>query len=283
MRHFRASDGAELAYSRNGAGSPSIVFVHGWQAEGDVWMPIVEALGPSVDTISVDLRGFGESRAAAGPFSLERCAADLRELIETLGIAPVVIAGHSMGATVALRLAVDTPQLACGLVLIAPVPASGGGYSPKGEAYLKATAGDPAAARNWLGRTFARAPDETALERLCAAAAKTDRAAALESFESWAYADFAESTRSILAPALVIAPQYDNPDVSYLKVAALLSNARYVALLGCAHYAIVEKPREIAELILTSFETRAARAPQDDTEIWPSAQDDSAPQDDTLR
>jgi lipase len=172
----------------------------------------------------------------------------------------VAIVGHSMGATVALRLAVDAPQLVRALVLIAPVPAGGGGYSPKGEAYLKATAGDPVAARNWLARTFAGAPDEAALERLCAAAAKADRAAALESFESWAHADFADSTRSILAPALVIAPQHDNPDLYHLKVAALLSNARYVALLGCGHYAIVEKPREIAELMRSSFDFA-----QDDT------------------
>lgn len=249
MLHFRASDGAELSYSRSGAGLPSVVFVHGWQAEGGVWAPIAGALGPDVDTIAVDLRGSGESRAARGPFSLERYSADLRGLIEMLGVAPAVFVGHSMGATVALRLAVDAPELVRGLVLIAPVPASGGGYSPKGEAYLRSTAGDPVAARNWLSHTFATIPERAVLESLCAAAAKTARETALESFESWAHADFAESTQSIAAPALVIAPERDNPQANESKVAALLPNSRHVVLPDSAHYAIVEKPREIAELI----------------------------------
>lgn len=270
MQHFRASDAAELAYAESGSGSPAIVFIHGWQAEGAVWASVVEALGPSARLVSVDLRGSGESRTAAGPYNLERYAADLRELIEARGLAPAVLVGHSMGATVALRLAVDAPQLVRGLVLIAPVPASGGGYSPKGEAYLKATAGDPTAARNWLSRTFASAPDETILGRLCAAAAKTERATALESFESWAHADFAESTRSISAPALVVGPQHDNPDVSENTVAAFLPNAVFVPLPETAHYAILEKPDAIADWIwefVASFGSA-----QDDND---SAQDDN--------
>ncbi len=259
MQLFRASDGAELAYFERGTSLPAIVFVHGWQGDNTAWAGIVDALGPTARTLSVDLRGSGESRAAAGPYNLERFATDLRELIEARGLAPAVLAGHSMGATVALRLAVDAPGVVAGLILIAPVPASGGGYSPKGEAYLKSTAGDPVAVRKWLARTFAGAPDETALGRLCASAAMTGREAALESFESWAHADFAEATRAISAPVLVIAPQHDIPEVPETKVAALLRNARYVVVPDSAHYAIVEKPREIAAMIREFMDTEMTR------------------------
>ena len=249
MRYFRASDGAQLAFAESGSGRPIVVFVHGWQGDHTVWRDVIEALGPQVRALAVDLRGSGDSRDAAGPYRLERFAADLRELTNELELNPVVLVGHSMGATVALRFALDAPTMTRGLVLIAPVPASGGGYSPKGEAYLRATAGDPAAARNWLSRTFAGAPDKAALERLCDAAAKSARNSALESFESWAHADFAEETREIQAPVLVIAPEDDAPDASERKVAALLPKVRHVVLADCAHYAIVEKPKEIASLI----------------------------------
>jgi 3-oxoadipate enol-lactonase len=141
--------------------------------------------------------------------------------------------------------------------LIAPVPASGGGFSPKGEAYLRATAGDPAAVRGWLARTLA-GPNDAILDRLCAAAASTPRHNALESFESWANADFAEATRTIRAPVLVIAPAGDLPEAARDRVAALLPNARYVVVPECAHYAILEKPNEIAELI-RSFDFGATR------------------------
>jgi pimeloyl-ACP methyl ester carboxylesterase len=249
MRYFRASDGAELAFAESASGTPALVFVHGWQADHAVWRDAIDFLGPKMHTVAVDLRGSGESRNAAQPYRLERFAADLRELVDALQLGSVVVVGHSMGATVALRFAVDAPEATRGLVLIAPVPASGGAYSAKGEAYLRATAGDPVAARNWLARTFAHVPDEATLERVCAAAAKTGRDVALESFESWAHADFAEATRAIKASALVIAPEHDVPEVHERKVAALLPNARYVVLPECAHYALLEKPREIAELI----------------------------------
>jgi pimeloyl-ACP methyl ester carboxylesterase len=246
MHHFRASDGAELAFDERGEGRPALVFVHGWQGDHTVWHDVIAELGPQAHAVAVDLRGSGGSRTAVGPYRLEQFAADLRALIDELEAGPVVLIGHSMGATVALRFALDAPQATRGLVLIAPVPASGGGYSAKGEAYLRSTAGDPVAARNWLTRTFAGAPDEPALRRLCDAAAKTERGSALESFESWAHANFADETRKIQAPVLVIAPEHDAPEASDRKVAALLPDARRVVLADCAHYAIVEKPHEIA-------------------------------------
>jgi pimeloyl-ACP methyl ester carboxylesterase len=96
---------------------------------------------------------------------------------------------------------------------------------------------------------FAGETDAALLQRLCDAAGKTPRDAALESFESWANADFAEATRTISAPAVVVAPERDNPETYQRKVAALLPNARFVELPDCGHYAIVERPREIAKLI----------------------------------
>ncbi len=226
-----------------------IVFVHGWQADRRVWRDVIAALEPPLRPIAVDLRGSGERASVPGPYTLERFAADLRDQAEELGLGPLVVAGHSMGATVALRFAVDYPQLTRGLVLIAPVPASGGGYSPKGEAYLRATAGDPAAVRKWLAKTFAKQPDDATLDALCEAAAATPAGAALESFESWAFADFAEATRSIAVPVLVIAPELDAPENVERKVSALLPNAQHTVLAGAAHYAILEKSREIARTI----------------------------------
>lgn len=249
MEWFRADDGAELAFVESGFGEPALMFVHGWQADHTVWAGVIDALGPQMHTIAADLRGSGESMRASGPYRLERFARDLHALINARGVGPVVVVGHSMGGTVALRFAVDFPQATRGLVLVAPVPASGGGYSQKGEAYLRATAGDPAAVRNWLARTLANPSESPTLDGLCAIAAKADRDVTLECFESWAHADFAAQTQSIEAPTLVIAPENDAPEAAEQRVAALLSHARLVTLSGAAHYAILEQPKEIAALI----------------------------------
>lgn len=249
MQRFRASDGVEFAYIEQGSGDARLLFVHGWQADHTVWNDVIAELGSGARSVTVDLRGSGASSGAGGPHNLERYAADLRELIEALGIGPVVVVGHSMGATVALRLAVDAPELVRGLILVAPIPAGGAGFSPKGADYLRATAGNPTAARKWLSAMFAGEPDAAVLQRLCDAAGKTPRDAALESFESWVNADFAEATRAISAPAIVVAPERDNPETYQRKVAALLPNARFVELRDCGHYAMVERPGEVAALI----------------------------------
>jgi 3-oxoadipate enol-lactonase len=249
MESFRADDGAELAFVESGAGRPALVFVHGWQADHTVWTGVIDALGPQRHTLALDLRGSGESMRVKGPYCLERFARDLHELIAARSVGPAVVAGHSMGATVALRFAVDYPQATRGLVLVAPVPASGGGYSQKGEAYLRAIAGDPVAVRNWLARTLANPADGPTLEHLCAVAAKSQRGAALECFESWAHADFAAQTQGIEAPVLVIAPENDAPEAAEQRVAALLPHAQLVTLARAAHYAILEQPKEIAALI----------------------------------
>jgi pimeloyl-ACP methyl ester carboxylesterase len=260
MHFVRASDGARLAFSDAGSGAVTLLLVHGWQADHSVWQDIVAALGAGVRTLAVDLRGSGASRGAPGPYRLERFAADLRDLIDTLALGPVVVVGHSMGATIALRFAVDAPQATLGLVLIAPVPAGGAGFSPKGAAYLRATAGDPVAAKNWLARTLAGTPDDATLERIHSAAVRTAPEVSLESFDSWAYADFAEATRTITVPALVIAPVYDAPDAADRKVAALLRNAEYVVLPETAHYAIVEQPAAIAALVRNFVDRLRVRA-----------------------
>lgn len=154
-----------------------------------------------------------------------------------------------MGATVALRLAVDAPHLVRGLVLVAPVPPSGAALTEKGAGYLRATVGDAGAARKWLAKTFLREPPDETLDRLTLAAARTSHEAALQSFESWTGARFAEAAKKITTPAIVVAPEHDNPRLYEEKVASVLPNARFVVLTDSAHYAILEKPREIAEII----------------------------------
>ncbi len=206
-------------------------------------------LGAGVRTIAVDLPGFGGSNTLAGPYDLDRFAGELRALLASLATGPVVVVGHSMGAKVALRLAVEAPEMVRGLVLVAPVPIGPAGFTEKGQAYLRATAGDPVRLRAWLAKTIADPPDDATLDRLCAVAAQSPPAAVLESLESWMYADLAEKAQGVAVPAVVIASALDAPEAAQSKVAALLPDARFVVVPDAAHYAILERPGAIASRI----------------------------------
>lgn len=248
MQRFSANDGAELAYDERGSGDARLLFVHGWQGDRSVWDRVTGALGSGTRAISVDLRGSGESKEAPGPYTVERFAEDLGELIVGLDFAPAVVIGHSMGAKIAVHLAAKSPELVAALVLLAPVPIGPAEFSEKGSAFLRSTVDDPAAARTWLSRMFDESGSD-ALEHACASGARASRAAMLESFDSWTGADFSDAAHAITVPTLVIAPDRDNPEMQNARVAALIPNARFTLLAGAGHYGQLERPAEVAELI----------------------------------
>ncbi|VDC26042.1 alpha/beta fold hydrolase [Pseudogemmobacter humi] len=100
-------------------GARPLLALHCALAHGGAWAPLAGAL-PGVELIAPDLPGHGDSAAMPE-------GADFHEL--TTGVAaelaarqaPVDLIGHSFGATVALRLALERPELVRSLTLVEPV------------------------------------------------------------------------------------------------------------------------------------------------------------------
>jgi pimeloyl-ACP methyl ester carboxylesterase len=71
--------------------------------------------------ITLECRGHGQSEAGdTARFSIKTFADDVAALIEASRLAPLVIGGISMGAAIALQLAVRRPELVRGLILARP-------------------------------------------------------------------------------------------------------------------------------------------------------------------
>jgi lipase len=143
--------GGTLRALRFGAGPRVILAAHGITASAMSFQTVARHLPDGWSLVAVDLRGRGGSAGLPGPYGISAHAADLAVVAEYLG-APVVLAGQSMGAYVALRAAATRPELFTRLVLIdgglpLPVPAE---FDP--DQLLELTVG-PALAR--LRQTFA--------------------------------------------------------------------------------------------------------------------------------
>ena len=250
MPTFHTGDGAELSYVERGPrGGIAILFLHGWQGAAAVWEPIVERLGNRHRTIALDIRGFGASNEAPGPFRVETFSDDLSALVASLDLDPLVVVGHSMGAAIAQRFAIDRPDAVEGLVLVAPVPASGVPFPPNVDAMFRATAGNPEKANAWLGLLTAAEPTPEARTLMRAAAAATP---ALESFDSWSHANFADEAATIETPTLVIAPAADRPmtpDFVRENVARVIAGSRLEIVADAGHYVTLEQPDRVAVLI----------------------------------
>jgi pimeloyl-ACP methyl ester carboxylesterase len=116
------SDGVTLSGESAGSGSP-IVLLHGLTATRRYVVMGSRALERSGHRVlSYDARGHGRSTPAAhsGDYGYERLAADLEEVLDALGVARAAVAGASMGAHTALRLALRRPGRVAALGLITP-------------------------------------------------------------------------------------------------------------------------------------------------------------------
>lgn len=86
------------------AGGMPLLAVHGITANHRAWELVASAL-PGTRVIAPDLRGRGRSGDLPGPFALTDQADDLARMLDALGVERAAVAGHSMGAFVAVRFA----------------------------------------------------------------------------------------------------------------------------------------------------------------------------------
>jgi len=132
-----------------------LLAIHGITANHLAWQLVADAL-PETRVIAPDLRGRGRSGHLPGPYRLNDHADDLVRLLDALGVERATVAGHSMGAFVAVRLAERHPDRADRLVLIdGGLPLAWPAGIPREQ--VAETVLGPALAR--LRRTFA-SPEE---------------------------------------------------------------------------------------------------------------------------
>jgi lipase len=97
-----------------------VLAVHGVTASLMTWRTVARKLAASSHTtlLAPDLRGRGSSAKLPGPFGISVHIDDLIAVLDHSGARQAVVVGHSMGAYVAARLAVEHPERVAGLVLL---------------------------------------------------------------------------------------------------------------------------------------------------------------------
>ncbi len=100
-------------------GAPWVLLIHGTGAASHSWRGLIPRLTPAWRVIAPDLPGHGFTRSPGShPLSLGSMAADIAALCAARGAAPDLIVGHSAGAAIALRLALDGRVRPRALVLV---------------------------------------------------------------------------------------------------------------------------------------------------------------------
>ncbi len=120
-------DGLTIRYRAAGQGpgqgpGPGVVLLHCSSSHSGQWRALSAALADDFTTLAPDLHGYGRSDPLPrdGQPYFMRDAAIVAALAARHG-APLHLVGHSLGGTVALRVALRQPHLVASLTLIEPV------------------------------------------------------------------------------------------------------------------------------------------------------------------
>lgn len=228
--------------------APTVVLVHGAGMDSRIWTAQCDALAAAGRrVIAVDLPGHGGSDGPA--LGSPQAMADwLAEVLDVLEISSVAIAGHSMGALVALEAAARHPEHVHGLALLGAAPR----MPVHPDLLALAEANDLRAADmivKW-GHAPAKpdrpnaAPAEMleTVRRLLAASRSgvlyTDLSACND------YTGGAEAGARVTCPTLLLLGDEDKmtPAKAGRKLAETIPNAEVVELDGCGHMTMVEAP-----------------------------------------
>jgi pimeloyl-ACP methyl ester carboxylesterase len=102
-----------------GGNGPTIVLLHGFAANKEVWLETAKLLTPHFHVIIPDLPGWGESsREPDASYNVDAQAARLDAFVQTLGLQRFVLVGHSLGGAIAGVYATEHPEHVAELALV---------------------------------------------------------------------------------------------------------------------------------------------------------------------
>ena len=268
-----AVDGARLFYRVVGAGSDTIVVVHGGPGfTMDYFLHDLEPLATRHTVVFYDQRGTGRSTLVSDSSALtgERFADDLEAIRRHFKLNKVNVLGHSWGVGVAALYALKYPDHVSRFILVGSIPlrrssladafeklnASRDSVSRRRMAELRqARLADPGDAKAchayyaiWFEPFFG---NRSAVSRsrgdFCAGTPEARRNK-IRSVDRYVFAslgdwDWSSSLRSFTPPTLVIHGTLDPlPVAGAREWAALLPNARILELEGIGHFPYLESP-----------------------------------------
>jgi len=269
LSRFVDSGGIRWHVQQSGSGPP-LLLVHGTAASTHSWRDLWPALAERFTVIAADLPGHAfTGTAPASRCSLRGMSQALAELLATLEIAPQYCIGHSAGAAILCRMALDRLIAPLGIVSI------NGAFLPLGGApgVLFAPIAKLIGANALVPRLISwRGGDAAAVERVIAGTgSRLDRtgiewyarlvrepshiAGALAMMGNWNLQNFERELAHLSTPLHLFVGARDRavPPAQALRIRERLPQAEVTQLAGLGHLAHEEAPRDVGPLLLRAL------------------------------
>jgi pimeloyl-ACP methyl ester carboxylesterase len=261
--------GEQLAVRDEGQGE-ALLLIHGMAGSSHTWRAVMPQLSKKYRVIAPDLLGHGQSAKPRTDYSLGAFAVCLRDLLDELEVESATVVGHSLGGGIAMQFLYQHPDYCRRLVLI-----SSGGLGPDvgwilrllaapgAELVMPAIAPSPVlragnSVRSWLSSLGLRSPRGAEIWNAYSSFSdRQTRDAFLRTLRS--VVDYRGQSVSALnrlqvradMPTLAIWGEEDTiipVDHAYSALRAR-PDCRVEVLPGVGHFAHVEAPTEVVDLI----------------------------------
>jgi pimeloyl-ACP methyl ester carboxylesterase len=244
---IEVAGGTVRAHDSGGDGPP-IVLLHPGVGDARIWEPMLPGLTARYRVIRYDVRGYGDSPAPTGPYSM---LADLIAVLDHFGLDRVPLVGCSMGGQSALTLALEHPERVSALALLCP-GVSGYDWPPEPE--LDAEWDALIAARDTDGLTALGLRESAAAGADPAAVAQLRSAAtAWPGEEEFLRADppIYDRLGEIAVPSILLVGDADRPPLIEvnLEMARRIPGCRLTVLPGVDHLPPLRVPDVLVDAV----------------------------------
>lgn len=269
--------GLRLHYRDWGGHGPPLVLLHGLSSNSRIWDWTAPILARHFHVLALDQRSHGLSDQTADGYGFDDATADLAAFLEAVGIERPAIAGHSWGASVALSFATAQPNNASAVMLIdgGAIDMASLGAWEIAEKRMRPPEIDGTPVETFVGfmRRWPQVQDiwsdelgEMVLSNLEVRNGKVYRRLTIENHMKIARALYDLNPRDLIArldcPLLVISCQQEPVNdegrawqaarqQALEAVKQVAPDAQVVVMEDTMHDVPVQRPRELAEAILT--------------------------------
>jgi pimeloyl-ACP methyl ester carboxylesterase len=264
VQSIELSSGVTLQFVEQGApaGTP-VVLLHGVTDSWRSFEPVLPHLPAAIHAFALTQRGHGDAERPATGYGWQEFAADVAAFMDALGIESAIVAGTSMGASVAQRFALDYPERTQGLVLMGTFHSYRANPIVVEFAQVVATLTDPidpAFAREFQESTLARPVPTALLETVVQESLKVPARVWRAAFAGFLADDFPGEIGGIAAPTLIIWGDQDAfaPHGDQEALLEAIAGSRLAVYAGAGHALHWEEPARFAA-DLAAFVARLER------------------------